>query len=209
MTHTFDEYAAWNQVMERLRVERPAPARAAALAAEALAAALTPKQNAALRAIDFAAEIPDLRAWFRAVLKTQPPGDEIDAFYFGLFTEAVGVLKKSEAPAMYVGGTDRFDPDDEDCEWACDMAYLPRLRYPKVRAFRELASALPPKGVLQSTVADAFVFALAEDLATHTEPTLSLGQRRWRAIASGYDSGDAYLIGYITHNGFVTQPPDA
>ncbi len=194
--------------MDRLRAERPDPAGAAGLAMEAIVPALTPKQADALRAIDFAAETKGLRQWFRALLRSEPPGEQINAFYFGIFDQVVGLLKNKDAPAMYVGGSNCFDPADEFGEWACDMAYLPRLRYPRVRAFRQLASVVPPEDDFRSIVADAFVFSLAQDLTTHTESSLVLGNHPWRAVGSGYDAGDAHLVGYITQAGFVTQHPD-
>ena len=209
MAQPLDEYEVWKQVIERLRAERPDPATVAGIAVEAITPALTAKQADRVRGIDFAVDIQGLRDWFRTLLKTEPPDENIDAFYFGLYDAAIGVLKNKEAPAMYVGGSDRFDPEDRYCEWACDPRWFPKRRYPGVRAFRELAAALPPTGLLRAIVADAFVFALAQDLTTHTDPDLLLGNRPWRAVASGYDSGDAYLVGYITRSGFTTSQPSA
>lgn len=209
MTQPFDEYDAWRNVVLRLRTERPGPAEAARIAAEAIAPALSARQLSDLQAIDFGAEIEDLRLWFRALLITDPPDPDIDAFYFGLFTECVGIMKKTDVPAMYVGASDRFDPADSYCEWACDMVWLPAARYPRVKAFRKLASILTKPGILADIVADAFVFALAEHLATNIEQKLLLGNRPWRAVGSGYDSGDAYIVGYITQDGFSTDGPPA
>lgn len=208
MDQKFNEFEVWKQVIDRLRSERPHPAEAAQFAIESIAPVLTTNQIDTLQSLDFHEEVKHIREWFARLLVSEPPGESVDAFYFGLFTERVGLLKKTDAPAMYAGGSDCFDPKNSYCEWACDPIWFPKRRYPRVNAFRRLATILPQADLLTSIVADAFVFSLAQDLTSSTEPALVLGQRPWRAIGSGYDSGDAHLVGYITNSGFVTQHPD-
>lgn len=209
MPESLNEFEVWKSVIARLKDRRSTPAAAARIATDAIEPALTAKQASSIRSIDFEADVEPLRTWFSTLLRTDPPPSDVDAFYFGLFTQSFGLIKKSTAPAMYIGGSNCFDPDDQFSEWACDPVWFPDHRYPRVQGFRRLARTLPSKGLLADIVADAFVFALAEDLVSQTDRALVLGDRPWRAVGSGYDSGDAYIVGYITQDGFLPDGPPA
>ena len=209
MSEAFDEYEVWNAVIARVRAERPTPAAAAQIAIDAIAPVLTQDQSSAVRAIDFGSNIDALRSWFRTLLQREPPDDDVIALYFGIFDRVIGVFRRRTAPEMYVCGSIHFDAADTYGGWASGPVWFPKHRYPSIPSLRQLGKALPPEGLLQGIIANAVVFAMAEDLVTHADRSLLLGDRPWLAVGCGYDSGDAYIVGYITQDGFLIDGPPA
>ncbi len=58
--------------------------------------------------------------WLDVCFKNDPIDSEIKAIYFGLFETDKGVK-------LYISGSLIFD--DEDSDWACDLAYNPKYKY--------------------------------------------------------------------------------
>jgi hypothetical protein len=150
--------------------------------------------------LDFAADSAHLRRWLSDVLGTEPPGESVAAFWFGLFdgtTPDGGVV-----PQLYVSGSESYDPDDTSSGWACSPAYFPNGRYADSAVLRAisrmlvgageeiswLGSYVPPLGYATIAIADA---------CRRLPPDALLGGRASRAVAVGFDSGDFITLPVI------------
>jgi len=149
-----------------------------------------------LKSYDFGFEAQRIESWLAGVLTLEPPQRRIKAYWFGLFNP---VRNGNTGADIYVVGADKFNPDDESFEWACDPVYEPRHRYCGSRANEDLflaTKALPPES--QATAAYVLQLgfsALAVRRALHTIPRrLLLSGASTRAVAVGFDSGDALLL---------------
>jgi hypothetical protein len=150
-----------------------------------------------IRRLDFEDDSANLRLWLEKVLSTEPPSQDVNAFWFGLFNP---VMEHGETSCgMYVSGSTTFDPEDETGEWAVpsDDSYLPEGRYAPSSVLREVYRL-----VTKNSVADIGEYVLCLGyacLAVRTiirsvSPKLLLGERESRAIAVGFDSGDFIIL---------------
>src|SRR5262249_41990318 len=92
-----------------------------------------------MRKLDFEGELPHLRAWLGDVLASEPPGAEIQAYWFGLFNYLEDGVESCD---LYVAGSDHFDPDDLSPDWAVNPSYFPEGRYADSRALAALHQGL-------------------------------------------------------------------
>src|SRR3954452_20383625 len=64
-----------------------------------------------------------LRTWWQSLLAGDPPSEDTQALWFGLFESESRTL-------FYVQGYTDFDEDDETAEWATDEpSWTPEARY--------------------------------------------------------------------------------
>src|SRR5688572_5015660 len=83
---------------------------------------------ASIRQLDLEGDAVTLHIWLEKVLASEPPSQEINAFWFGLFNP----IRNGEASCdLYISGSTKFDPQDETGEWETwdDNSYLPERRY--------------------------------------------------------------------------------
>jgi hypothetical protein len=158
-----------------------------------------------IRRLDFEGDSADLRLWLEKVLSTEPPSQDINAFWFGVFNP---VLENGETSCgMYISGSTAFDPEDETGEWAVpsDESYLPEERYATSSILREVYRL-----VNKNSVADIGEYVLCLGYAClaiatiirSLSPRLLLGERKARAIAVGFDSGDFIVLDDVrAHHG--------
>src|SRR5262245_15187147 len=88
-----------------------------------------------MRKLDFEGELPHLRAWLGDVLASEPPGAEIQAYWFGLFNYLEDGVESCD---LYVAGSDHFDPDDLSPDWAVNPSYFPEGKYAESRVLAAL-----------------------------------------------------------------------
>lgn len=168
---------------------------------------------AALRALPYADDIHHLRAWLTDVLTTEPPSDDIRAFFFGLYEPYLD--DGLPACQFYVSGSARYDPDDRACEWAVweEDSYTPQKRYadsPVLTQLYRLVKAPDEETSLLRYETDeaefilnlGYVMLVVKDFCRSVAPELFLGRANERAIAMGYDSGDLIPIGVMKRQGF-------
>jgi hypothetical protein len=144
--------------------------------------------------IDFEGSFVATAAWFEHVLAIEPPSQDINALWFGVFNpEYEGEAVTSD---FYVAGSRTYGTDGE---WMCDLPWWP------VERFAESVSraAIYRLGATRS----ADVLHLADYIVTLTHaaatvsmlmsspPIQALLSDRVLAVAVGYDSGDAVLLG--------------
>lgn len=151
--------------------------------------------------MDFAADSAYLRRWLHDLLETEPPGENIVAFWFGLFDETApdgGAFAR-----LYLSGSESYDPDDSNSEWACSPTYFPNGRYADSAVLRSIPTVL--RGVeeeiswLGSYVLPLGYASLAiADACRRLPPNTVLGSRASRAVAVGFDSGDFITLPAIS-----------
>src|SRR5215475_5033750 len=149
-----------------------------------------------IRKLNFRGDVERLREWLVEVLSSEPPANEIKAFWFGLFNP---VLDDGRVRCcLYVAGSTRFD----EADWACwaDDSYVPDGRYADSKILDEIYSLTNEKGVgdIGEYVLCLGYACLAVKHLCETIPSeLLIGSRDTRAVAVGFDSGDEILIGDV------------
>lgn len=160
-----------------------------------------------IAALDFAQGGQVMADWLRDTLTHEPPSEDIQAFFFGLFTtDADGGASYAQ---LYVCGSDCYDPDDETGDWVCDPAYFPEGRYAPRALYQEIDALLASDKTAfdfgEEAVILGYTALVVRDLMHAIEPSLLLGDTEDRHVAIGYDDGDVLVIGRVTRNGF--EPP--
>lgn len=156
-----------------------------------------------LRTLDYRTGARALQSWLDEVLASEPPPQNADALWFGLFTAVYdGEDARSD---VYVQGA-VFDPDDGD--WICSAVWKPKGRYAHHTLLRDayrIAYETPGDNVgVDAEYAAVFGFAAlgvaawARDAATHKAPVTE--QRRQLVV--GFDDGDVLHVGEIDAEGF-------
>lgn len=151
--------------------------------------------------LDFAADSAYLKRWLHELLETEPPGENIVAFWFGLFDETApdgGAFAR-----LYLAGAESYDPDETNSEWACSPAYFPSGRYADSAVLRSISKVLSGAGEdiswLGSYVLPLGYASLAlADACRSLSPDTLLGRRASRPVAVGFDSGDFITLPAIS-----------
>ena len=136
-------------------------------------------------------DVATLHHWLGQVLSSEPPPETIKAFCFGLFNpvRGNGVISCD----LYVSGSRRFDPNDNDSDWACwtPDSYFPRSRHADSSALHEIYQlvsgtevAQPGEYVLCLGYACLAIHRILDDLPL--DPSLP--------VAVGFDEGDFIMV---------------
>jgi hypothetical protein len=142
-----------------------------------------------------------LKKWLHDLLESEPPGENIRAFWFGVFDEAEpGGLAYTR---LYLGGSEVYDPDDETAEWACSLGYLPRGRFADSLVLRSVSIILRSVNEEISWLGSyalplGYVSLVIAEACRQLPRDVLLGRRTSRAAAVGFDSGDSVTIPLIT-----------
>ena len=159
---------------------------------------------------------PDIKAasdWFREVLETTPPGDAVKAFWLGLPD-----LMEWDGRLFYLSGSDSWDGDYGDAEWACDMDYEPEADLFCSSVMQVVAERIwdrddPEPDLTEHT---EFVFPLGYGSLLVREAIGSVAPTLWNRpgpteypIAVGYDEGEWLWIGAVTNAAWIARltPP--
>jgi hypothetical protein len=159
--------------------------------------------------LDFASDSDNLNQWLRALLKAEPPEENIVAFWFGVFDEA-GTDGRGFT-RLYLSGSETYDSGDKAGDWACSATYFPHGRYADSRVLRSvsdiLRTAAEDASELGSYVCPLTYACLAVTEACHQIPhELLLGRHVSRALAVGFDSGDFITLAPIRRQLRPTDP---
>ena len=153
--------------------------------------------------LDYRGDWKNLKKWLTTVLANEPPPPSIKAFWFGLFLPVDDCGRVSLG--LYVCGSKTFDRKDETFDWASSPAYFPEGRYAQSAVLKAIykhsqkASAL--SSALQEIIGVGFV-AISVAQICREEPKAIFGTAKKRHIAAGFDSGDGFLVGAVTAEGF-------
>jgi len=166
------------------------------------------------RYLDFEYDLPYLSGRFERIFGPEPPPDDVDGLWFGLFNP---YYREEPTADMHVGGgMGAFENPDT---WANELTWVPQAgRITRSQVLHEIYRIAyygmeddgwtPGLGndaeyALCLTYASLVVRWLATTLPTH----LLLGGASKRVIQVGFDSGDFLHIGTLTADGLVF-PPD-
>ncbi|MBL8078385.1 MAG: hypothetical protein JNM55_10525 [Anaerolineales bacterium] len=152
---------------------------------------------ATIRNFEFEGEIPKLELWLLNVLSSEPPSNDIKAFWFGLFNP---ILDNETSCGFYICGSTNFASYDRTSDWACWQkdTYLPTQRYADSRILREIYSLVDNNNNVSNFA--EFILALGytclavKYICRSINPNLILGDRKRRDIAVGFDSGDSIIL---------------
>jgi hypothetical protein len=146
--------------------------------------------------LDFEGETTKLHAWLEKVLSSEPPLQEINAFWFGLFNP----IRNGETSCdVYLSGSTKFDAEDETNDWATwdDNSYLPEERYAHSHVLNEIYRQVSETEVAaegEYILCLGFAALAVRQIVKSLHPELLLGKREKRDIAVGFDSGDFILL---------------
>jgi hypothetical protein len=153
-----------------------------------------------LRGLDYEKECDRLTEWLKRLLAKEPPPKEVNGWWFGLYNP---VRKGETSCQMYLGGSSKADPASESNEWACDLSYLPKGRYPQSQVLAELYRSVDP-------IEEGDVGYLGECFLCHGYLALVvahwchgplraalLGDAPLRLVDIGHDNGDFYRIAVL------------
>lgn len=150
-----------------------------------------------LRDLDFEADFADLSSWLEQVFTDEPPGDRINALWFGLFNP---ILDDDEPTCcLYICGSQRFDPKVRGFEWACNPEYFPEERYADSDALTTMYRTLATKetGVFRRgeyTLCLGYAALCVSQWCHGPMRTTLLGIATMRGVAVGFDAGGGLLI---------------
>jgi hypothetical protein len=145
---------------------------------------------------------------WRRIPTAPTPG--ISGFWFGLF-DPIYAGEEDATRGIYLAGSERFDPQHLEDEWPVGPGYFPEHRYFRSRmlemffaedrrchaaGFKKLASEFN------------YIFCLVytglwlREMMTTTDPVPLLGEREFRGVGFGFDSGDVITLGVLKSRGF-------
>jgi hypothetical protein len=191
--------------------EPPEPGAALREIVDLCAAALPHPDWAALRALDYEAELPALRAWFERVLEEEPPPAPLRGLFFTLchpMPDAETVTTDLE-----LVGTGAYDPADPQLRWLHRRSYFPE-RYAGSAALDQLYAVAHGTHEFGREVEDtlgqdaewpvglAFAVVVARAILEGRTPAELPTDAETLGIAAGWE-GDLLLIGELTAAGFV------
>jgi hypothetical protein len=111
--------------------------------------------------------------WLEKIIQTEKPGDEVIAYYFGIF-------EASDGFKIYLIGSAQFD--EEDSDWACNLSFEPIEKYlildyvnADCQAVLEDVKLLINNFIQSSVFKNSFLYYA-------------------KAIATGFDNGDLFRI---------------
>ena len=144
-----------------------------------------------LKEIEIEEEQTNIVNWLTNVVTTKPIPKKVLAIW-------VGLLKfegdnESAIPTIHFGGSDNYDKDD--CDWACDLTYLPDNRYAQPGLLQEIDAIAKTDNdnyeFLDWILPLAYcAFTFDEIVRTRLERSLFLRHKEKIFITIGYDSGD-------------------
>ena len=163
---------------------------------------------AAVRRLDIDADLARLRAWLDGLMSSEPPSRDVLAFYFGIVEVETSSGTESTCD-LYLSGSDWFDADDDECEWAVGPVYFPAGRYAKSSAMARLGEiGRTTESVPPWMLTAVYAIAAVRTVCVEVGPERLLiagktGRVPARAVAAGHDEGRAWVLGAIATGGWV------
>lgn len=168
---------------------------------------------AKLRSLPYA-DISDLLEWVQTPFREEPPSAQLKGLWFGLFNPCPD--GRTPVADIYVCGSERFELDPENNEWAVGPDWWPESRYANSTVLADIYGI----AYRQGTRGDEQKACLGNDaeyplclgygafsvreLLSQVEPSLVLGQAESLGVAVGFDSGDFVLLGQLVMDGLVS-----
>lgn len=163
------------------------------------------------KALDFEADVGRLRDWLEAALSDEPPPDDVDGLWFGLFNP----IRGEEATAdMYASGGVE-DPEDRERGFPYELTWTPEAADATSEALDAIykiayRGGIDDEGWTEGLGNDAehplclsYGCLAVRWLVTSLPSDLLVGAAEERAIEVGYDSGDLLRIGTVDRHGLI------
>ncbi|MEX0676566.1 MAG: hypothetical protein WD063_05795 [Pirellulales bacterium] len=149
-----------------------------------------------LSTLNFEGDCRQLAHWLKQLLIAEPPENEINGFWFGLFNP---IVDGEPTAGLYLCGSTRFDPKREDPDWPCNPGYFPDGRYADSTVLDSIYKTAYEKKSDVSNFAEyvlclGYVSLIAARWCRGAMQPMLLGNTPLRAVAVGFDSGDRLLI---------------
>ena len=170
---------------------------------------------AQFRALPYDDLLPLLK-WVQRPFRKEPPVRPLRGLWFGLFNPC----PNGRAPVsdIYVCGSERFDPDPTNNNWAVGPDWWPESRYAESTvlaeiyriAYRQKSRPAERKAALgidaEYPLCLGYAVFAVRELLEQIKPSLILGKSPALGVAVGFDNGDFVLLGEVTMQG--VSPPD-
>jgi hypothetical protein len=154
-----------------------------------------------LRHLDFEGDAARLCAWFEKLLRREPPREDVNAYWFGVYHPVVEDSERS--CALYVSGSTEYDPWDEHADWALwrGTSYLPEGRYVASDVlhimYRRLQLYPEMLPAAEHALCLGYASLVVRQMMEVVSIDLLLGARENRAFVVGFDDGDFVDIGRL------------
>jgi len=158
-----------------------------------------------IRGLDFEGDVTRLAQWLEAVLTNEPPAENIQAFWFGLYNPITD--DQDTSCDLYLSGSVDFDPEDETGDWTCweQDSYLPDQKYAHSQVLDSIYKLVAGKDeaeIGEYVLCLGYACLAIREVCDKIESRLLLGTRKWRGVAAGFDSGDFIVLGRIRDSGW-------
>lgn len=152
--------------------------------------------------IDFESDRADLARWLQYNLESEPPSEEVEAFWIGLFN---GIYDNDEVCMIYLSGVACIDNKEEIEEWDFENIYLPEDRYFHLKVLHEISNILKTTSGKTLETGEYILYLgytclMIRDILKTIDRKLLLAERNSRQIIVGFDSGDYVVLKAINDN---------
>lgn len=156
----------------------------------------------------------DLCAWIEKPFRLDPPSEKLAGLWFGIFNP---IYNRKTVADVYVCGSNRFDQDPDDCDWAVGPDWWPEYRYANSAVLAGIYEISNRKDGLHNDAEYPLCLgygALAvREILNRISPAIVLDAAGSVGVAVGFDSGDFVLLGQFTDQGLMPfdanrEPPD-
>lgn len=124
-------------------------------------------------------DLQKLSRWLQQLMKKEPAPASVVAWYFGLFESDGGTQ-------LYLCGTEEYDADPDEGDWAFDPVYFPEGRYAPRTLLNEMGSLADANVREYASLLHAGLMVRAL-CSVHGEAMASTASR---PVAVGWDDGD-------------------
>jgi hypothetical protein len=198
-------------VVDELARRRPIAESMASLIARCEAARPHP-DRARLPSLPYDDPAPML-AWIRRPFRDQPPARPLRGLWFGLFNPCYD--GRTPVADIYVCGSERFDPDPDEKDWAVGPDWWPEARSARSSVLADIFRIAYRLGAgveereeglgndAEYPLCLGYGAFVVRELLGQVEPSLILGRSASIGVAVGFDSGDFVLAGELVPGGLV------
>ncbi len=197
------DYQIQTDILNKVTADHPPVQQVIASLIDSYDKLITPEIAQALCSIDFQATFDQSKLWFDALLASCPYEPDTIALYFGMYDAAPDDDIPYEYTQLYLDGSSKYSDNDEG-EWAgyCSWTEESDFRYPNVPAMQEIGRLCSSiSNACNFSISQAFAACLIIELVPTIVRTLDFQRHTRYPITLGHDSGDLYLLGYLTPDG--------
>ena len=193
------------QLVDYVILEHPSISQAMQHAARELSPHLRDETKRLINDHDYQQTETTLLVFTIGILTTHLPPKDPVAFSHGLFDTQGGLFNKFEYQRVYLYGSNRFDADDRDGEWACNPSWFPDRRYFHIPLLKQIGKLEGTNELCTSfLLAQTFAAAMAIVFAPLIVDQLVQADQYQQPIpiATGHDAGDLFILGKASPSGF-------